>query len=213
MTARPITDTGERREVLSRIATRKRRRQCRLHSVSATAKASRTAPLQPSAAKADLTEIDQAMRSRLIVESVWLPSAFVPANDAQWTQRGDAIYLAVPVHGEIVRAKLDLGPAGELQTMRLDRWSDLTDDRTYGPIPFESRVESERTFGDLAIRSELHATWRPGTDGPSGSSRPPLTTPASLSVTRHDATKGAVSISAEAPWCAGTTARPSIGGQ
>jgi hypothetical protein len=109
-------------------------------------------------------DIDQAMRSRLVVESVWLPSAFVPANGAHWTQEGDAVRVAVPVHGELVRARLDLGPAGELQAMRLDRWSDLTDDQTYGPIPFESCIENERTFGDLTIPSELHATWWAGTD-------------------------------------------------
>jgi hypothetical protein len=101
---------------------------------------------------------DHAMRSRLVVESVWLPSAFAPANGAHWTQQGDAIRVAVPVHGEIVRATLELGPAGELQAMRLDRWSDLTDDQAYGPVPFESRIDGERTFGDLTIPSELHAT-------------------------------------------------------
>jgi hypothetical protein len=109
-------------------------------------------------------DTDQAMRSRLVVESVWLPAAFVPANGAHWTQEGDAIGVAVPVHGELVRATLAFGPAGELQAMRLDRWSDLTDDHTYGPVPFESRIESERSFGDLTIPSELHATWWAGTD-------------------------------------------------
>jgi hypothetical protein len=109
-------------------------------------------------------DTDQAMRSRLVVESVWLPSTFAPTNGARWTQDGDAIGVAVPVHGEMVRARLELGPAGELQAMRLDRWSDLTDDQTYGPVPFESRVDGERTFGDLTIPSELHATWWAGSD-------------------------------------------------
>jgi hypothetical protein len=109
-------------------------------------------------------DTDEVMRSRLVVESVWLPSAFVPANGAHWTQDSDAVRVAVPVHGELVHATLELGPAGELQAMRLDRWSDLTDDQTYGPIPFESRIEGERSFGDLTIPSELHATWWAGTD-------------------------------------------------
>ena len=65
---------------------------------------------------------------------------------------------------QLVRATLELGPAGELQAMRLDRWSDLTDDHTYGPVPFESRIDGERSFGDLTIPSELHATWWAGTD-------------------------------------------------
>jgi hypothetical protein len=109
-------------------------------------------------------DTDHAMRSRLVVESAWLPSAFVPANGAHWTQEGDVIGVAVPVHGELVHARLELGPAGELQAMRLDRWSDLTDDQTYGPIPFETCIENERTFSDLTIPSELHATWWAGTD-------------------------------------------------
>jgi len=109
-------------------------------------------------------DADRAMRSRLVVESVWLPSAFMPEAGAIWADDGGGLRLTLPVHGEDVRASVRVGASGELRTMRLDRWSDLTDDHTYASIPFETRVEAERRFGSCTIPSHLRSVWWPGTD-------------------------------------------------
>src|SRR5882724_11981138 len=59
-------------------------------------------------------DADRAMRSRLVVESVWLPSTFLPAAGARWTTTGDGgLGVSVPVHGQDVSARLRLGTGGE----------------------------------------------------------------------------------------------------
>jgi hypothetical protein len=110
-------------------------------------------------------DVDRAMRSRLVVESVWLPSAFLPEVGAAWSEdQNGSLRVTLPVHGEDVQAIMRVGPAGELRGMRLDRWSDLTDDRASTWIPFESQVEAERSFGGYTIPWRLRASWWAGTD-------------------------------------------------
>jgi hypothetical protein len=76
-------------------------------------------------------DADRAMRSRLLVESVWLPSTFLPNTGAARSEHNDRLRLTLPVHGEAVQASLRIGSAGELDDLRLERWSDLTDDHAY----------------------------------------------------------------------------------
>lgn len=109
-------------------------------------------------------DADRAMRSRFVVESIWLPSAFLPDAGASWTEKDGHLHVTVPVHGDDVHATVRLGPAGELREMRMDRWSDLTDDRRYTLIPFDTRVETERSFGDYTIPVQLRAAWWAGTE-------------------------------------------------
>jgi hypothetical protein len=87
-------------------------------------------------------DADRAMRSRLLVESVWLPSTFLPNTGAAWSEHNDRLRLTLPVHGEAVQASLRIGSAGELHDPRLERWSDLTDDHAYTLIPFQSRIQA-----------------------------------------------------------------------
>jgi hypothetical protein len=90
----------------------------------------------PMVSKRD-PDADRAMRSRLLVESVWLPSTFLPNTGAAWSEHYDRLRLTPPVHGEAVQASPRTGSAGELHDLRLERWSDLTDDRAYTLIPFQ----------------------------------------------------------------------------
>ena len=110
------------------------------------------------------SDADRAMRSRLVIESVWLPAAFLPSAGAIWTEENDHLHLTMPVHGEDVHTTLRVGTTGELRDMRMDRWSDLTDDRSYTLIPFETQVETERSFGDYTIPAQLRAAWWAGTE-------------------------------------------------
>jgi hypothetical protein len=100
----------------------------------------------------------------LVVESIWLPSAFLPTCGSAWSEQDGQLRLVVPVHGEEVAATLRLGPAGELRELHIERWSDLTDDGSYTWIPFATQVTAERTFGDYTIPSEVQATWWSGTE-------------------------------------------------
>jgi hypothetical protein len=108
-------------------------------------------------------DVQRAAHQRLLVESIWLPSAFLPEHGAAWTEQDGQLRLLVPVHGEEVAATLRIGPAGELRELQIERWSDLTDDSSYTWIPFTTRIVAERTFGDYTIPSEVQATWWSGT--------------------------------------------------
>jgi hypothetical protein len=70
-------------------------------------------PIQVSGADAD-----RGIRSRLVAESVWLPSAFLPDAGAAWSEENGRLRLTVPVHGEEVQASVQVGPAGELRAVR-----------------------------------------------------------------------------------------------
>jgi len=110
------------------------------------------------------SDADRAMRSRLVVESVWLPSTFLPAAGARWATTGDGgLRVRIPVHGEDVSAQLRVGAGGELLAMNLERWSDLHDGGAYGPVPFETEVAAEDSFGACTIPSRLRAYWWAGT--------------------------------------------------
>jgi hypothetical protein len=59
---------------------------------------------------------------------------------------------------------IELAADGQLRELRLQRWSDLTDDGNYAWIPFASYTQAERTFGDYTVPSQIRASWWAGTD-------------------------------------------------
>jgi hypothetical protein len=109
-------------------------------------------------------DMQRAARQRLVVESIWLPSAFLPTSGAMWSEQNGQLRLVVPVHGEEVAATLRIGPTGDLRELHIERWSNLTDDGSYTWIPFAAQATAERTFGDYMVPSEVQATWWAGTE-------------------------------------------------
>src|SRR5205085_12701960 len=78
---------------------------------------------------------------------------------ARGATTGEGLAVCVPVHGEDVSVRPRVGAGGELLTMSLERWSDLHDGGAYGPVPFQTEVEAEDTFGGYTIPSRLRAFW------------------------------------------------------
>jgi hypothetical protein len=109
-------------------------------------------------------DIARSDRGRLIVESTWLPSSFLPAFGAHWSEEGSLPQLTMPVENEDVSVTMRIEADGLLRELRLERWSDLTDDGKYAWIPFAAHTEAERTFGDYTVPSRLRASWWAGTD-------------------------------------------------
>ncbi len=109
-------------------------------------------------------DLARSARGRLLVESTWLPSAFLPAYGARWSTADGSNTVTLPIDGEDVEATMQLGSDGELDALSLMRWSDLTEDGHYDWVPFEAMVASHRTFGGYTIPSELTATWAPRTE-------------------------------------------------
>jgi hypothetical protein len=105
-------------------------------------------------------DLARSARGRLVVDSTWLPSAFLPSLGVRWSDEdGNGVRLSVPVDGEDVDATLGLGADGALRAIRLPRWSNLTPDGRYDWVPFSARVEAERTFGGYTIPSAVTAVW------------------------------------------------------
>ena len=109
-------------------------------------------------------DIARSGRSRLVVESTWLPSSFLPDFGAHWSEAGNLLQLSMPIDHEEVRVRMHLESDGLLRELSLERWSDLTDDGRYAWIPFAAHTEAERTFGDYTVPSRLRASWWAGTD-------------------------------------------------
>ena len=106
----------------------------------------------------DGIDLARSFRSRLVVESTWLPSAFHPSLGAVWADGGRA---TLPVGGHRIDADLEIGPGGALTGLRLLRWTDLDGDGRLCQVAFHARPEAERTFGGYTIPSELRAGWYP----------------------------------------------------
>jgi hypothetical protein len=110
------------------------------------------------------TDAARSARGRLVVESTWLPSTFMPEYGAQWSEENESLRLTMPIDSESVEVTMELEADGQLRELRLQRWSDLTDDGSYAWIPFASYTQAERTFGDYTVPSQIRASWWAGTD-------------------------------------------------
>jgi hypothetical protein len=109
-------------------------------------------------------DINRAAASRLVVESLWLPSTFLPAAGAVWSIETGKVHVSIPVHREEIKCHIKLGPNGEVRLMRLERWSNFTDGGRYRMIPYSVHVYAERPFSDYTIPSQIEAFWSTGTD-------------------------------------------------
>lgn len=109
-------------------------------------------------------DLARSARGRLVVESTWLPSSFLPEFGAHWSEEGSLLQLTMSIDNEDVRVTMRVESDGLLRELSLQRWSDLTDDGSYAWIPFASHTEEERTFGDYTVPSRLRASWWAGTD-------------------------------------------------
>jgi hypothetical protein len=110
------------------------------------------------------TDAARSGRGRLVVESTWLPSTFVPQWGAHWSEDGSGLQLTIPIDNEDVQATMRLEADGRLRELRLQRWSNLTHDGSYAWIPFAASMEAERTFGDYTVPAQIRASWWAGTD-------------------------------------------------
>ncbi len=107
-------------------------------------------------------DIDRSTAGRLAAELVWLPGALA-GPDVRWRDLDERRCEArFAVHGHPVALVLEVGPAGHLVSLALDRWGDP--DRTgFRPCPFGALVEAERSFSGFTIPTRLRVGWHVGT--------------------------------------------------
>lgn len=109
-------------------------------------------------------DLARSARGRLVVESTWLPSAFLPSLGAKWSQDAEGDHVAIPIDGDDVQATIHVGPHGEMAGLHLLRWSNVTADGRYGWVPFSARASAHRRFSGYTIPSDITASWGAGTD-------------------------------------------------
>jgi Family of unknown function (DUF6544) len=108
-------------------------------------------------------DLNRAAHSRVMVESAWLPTAYLPENGAAWFEKDGSLRLTARVAEDKVELTLQLDANGGLRELSCMRWSNLTEDGSYSWIPFTSITEEEKTFGDYILPSKIRSTWWAGT--------------------------------------------------
>ena len=101
--------------------------------------------------------LDQSAAGRLAIESLWLPSAFLPQNGARWVALDDERVLAiVECRTEKTTLTLALDMKGGVRNAVIDRYRDGE------LVPFGLEVDEETTINGFTIPSKVRAGWNYG---------------------------------------------------
>jgi len=106
-------------------------------------------------------DIAKSAAGRLLGESCWLPTTFLPQYGAVW-QEVDSLHAKVTVTVDDLTATLILtiDEEGRLKEVVLPRWKD--DIKEY--VPFGVVIKEEQEFGGYTIPSRLHGGWWYGSE-------------------------------------------------
>ena len=106
-------------------------------------------------------DIAKSAAGRLLVESCWLPTAFLPQHGAVW-QEVDSLHAKVTLTVDDLTATLTLtiNEEGHLKEVVLLRWKD--DIKEF--VPFGVAVEKEKEFSGYTIPLRLRGGWWYGTE-------------------------------------------------
>lgn len=110
-------------------------------------------------------DVSRSARGRLAIESIWNPTSLLPQRGASWAAIDEwTAQATVTIDGEAIPLTLTIGPGGNLQSITMDRWGNVTTNGHYTPIPFGANVFDERTFGGYTVPSHLGVSWWYGAD-------------------------------------------------
>ena len=106
-------------------------------------------------------DIAKSAAGRLLGESCWLPTAFLPQYGAVW-QEVDSLHAKVTLTVDDLTTTLTLtiDDQGKLKEVVLPRWKD--DIKEF--VPFGVVMEEEQKFGGYTIPSQLSGGWRYGSE-------------------------------------------------
>lgn len=109
-------------------------------------------------------DVTRSARHRLAIESVWLPSSLLPAENVVWEAVDTArARVVVTIDGEPVPLTLTVDDAGRLQEVTMLRHGDVGVP-TWRPIPYGVRVEAEASFGGYTVPIRMRGGWWYGTE-------------------------------------------------
>ena len=110
-------------------------------------------------------DIARSAAGRGAGEAIWLPTALLPRFGVHWDATSDNDLTAcLSSNGVDTTLQLHIDAHGRVEWVRLARWGDPDQTRTWGLHPFGFQVTQTRTFGPLTIPSGGSAGWFHGTD-------------------------------------------------
>ncbi len=112
--------------------------------------------------------VDRSMAGRVLIESIWLPSVFLPQRNARWESM-DKLHAKVTLSIDDLSSTItmEVGEDGQLREAVIPRYHG-SEDRNIekaGWRPFEIKVEEEKTFEGYKIPTKIRAGWRYGASG------------------------------------------------
>lgn len=114
-----------------------------------------------SAAGPDVT---RSARHRLAIESVWLPSSLLPAENVRWEAIDDVRALVVvTIDGEPIPLTLTVDDAGRLPEVTMLRHGDVGVP-AWQPVPYGVSVEAEASFGGYTVPTQVRGGWWHGSE-------------------------------------------------
>ena len=121
----------------------------------------------PSVLESSLV-VDRSMAGRVLIESIWLPSVFLPQRKARW-ENMDKLHAKVTLSIDDLSSTITMaaGEDGQLREAVIPRYHG-SEDRNIekaGWRPFEIKVEEEKTFEGYKIPTKIRAGWRYGASG------------------------------------------------
>ncbi len=111
------------------------------------------------------TDLSRSAIGRLVVEYMWLPSAWLPQAGALVEPADDERFaVTVDVDGERTCLTLSVDANGRLTGSSFQRYGNITEDKHYQYIPFGGPNDEEGSFGGYTIPTSIRAGWWYGTD-------------------------------------------------
>jgi hypothetical protein len=110
-------------------------------------------------------DVSRSARGRLAIESIWCPASLLPQRGVAW-EAVDArtARATLTIDGESIPLMLTIGTSGNPQSVKIDRWGNLTPEGNYAAIPFGADIFDEQTFGGYTVPSYLSVNWWHETD-------------------------------------------------
>jgi hypothetical protein len=105
-------------------------------------------------------DIARSAMGRLLIECFAMPSTLLPGENVSIEEVDDSRFT-VQVHhrGQTTPFTLTVSESGQLQSIELPRWGNLTVDRSYQYIPYGGTVSDDRTFGGYTIPGKASVGW------------------------------------------------------
>lgn len=112
-------------------------------------------------------DVSLSALGRMVIETMWLPSALLSSVDVRWAAVDERhLQATVTVDGEPLQLNFAIGPLGQVLRADILRWgSGPENNSSFRYLPFRATVDEEGAFGGYTIPVRLRVGWTYETDG------------------------------------------------